>query len=270
MRKRILVMALSLCFAITATVGSAERYVREREMLTVAGQQEVWQLVWDGAPSSACGAEELDASITCPCNGFAYGEKGKLILSRVRGDHEIESLNLGPLFDGQEHPSAQPASDGLSYLQRWPMLAEDSDQLSHPKNGFVSEVHRRAPMHVMELRDYDHDGNATEFLVQVATLPCGKRQYVAVGVSKRNRHLHALASTANPKTPLVLPLQVWQALLENGKHHVVATWRCGDHGSEEFEDSVVSAEAGAIRVIDRTFTCMENGERGKLLKQTSR
>jgi hypothetical protein len=57
----------------------------------------------------------------------------------------------------------------------------------------------------MKVADYDRDSEATEFLIQFGTLPCGKSQFAAVGVSAKESHLHALTSVAKPDTPLIMP-----------------------------------------------------------------
>ena len=59
--------------------------IREQKTVVVDGQAETWQLRWASEPKSACGSEEADMSLTCPCDGFAYGEEGRLSLIRKRG-----------------------------------------------------------------------------------------------------------------------------------------------------------------------------------------
>jgi hypothetical protein len=239
------------------------------QTVMVAGRPEVWELVWDGKPRSICGPDD-PVALTCPCMGFAYGEMGTLSLKRIRNGHETEQLNLGPFFDDQEHPSEQTEARGKSYLQRWPIISEDANQLINPSKNFALGVSRRFATQTMKFADYDHDGSATEFLLQVGTLPCGKRQYMAVGTSKAIPHLHALNSASNPTTPLVLPAQVWQALLDGNGTHSVTTWACGDHGSYVLQDVLVSAENGSIHVTNRKFGCTANGDRGELQSQLER
>ena len=94
------------------------------------------------------------------------------------------------------------------------------------------------------------------------TWPCGKREYAAIGLTAKDRHLHALTSAASPRRPLLMFEWEWQALLKGPGPHIVTTVRCGDHGVEEYGDAVVSADHGRIYVKDRRFACLGNGSRG--------
>ncbi len=120
----------------------------------------------------------------------------------------------------------------------------------------------------MNFADYNRDGLSAKFLVQVGTMPCGKHQFAAVGITKANPHLHALASVAHPKTPLMMPLNAWQALLKSPDPTVVSIWDCGDHGSEERREFVVSADSGDIRVKDRLFSCPADNQPEMLVEET--
>jgi hypothetical protein len=80
----------------------------------------------------------------------------------------------------------------------------DREDRGDPK--LVTDIERRPAPVIMKFADYDRDGEATEFLIQVRTLPCGKSQFAAVGVSAKESHLHALTSVAKPDTPLIMPL----------------------------------------------------------------
>jgi hypothetical protein len=96
-----------------------------------------------------------------------------------------------------------------------------------------AEISRRAAPTVMRFGDYNQDGAETEFLLQIGTLPCGKVQYAAIGVTAGNPHLHALGSAAHPDALLAMPLPAWHALLLKRPQSTVALQACGDHGSEQ-------------------------------------
>ncbi len=250
-----------------ASSGDAgEPVLREQRSVRVQGAKEVWQLVWEGKPSAVCGPEEGDIAITCPCSGLAYGEYGKLFLVRNRDGREIERLDLGPLFGKAGYLDADQ-NEGAAYVQRWPWKIGDFDRQARDDPTLLSDIERRPAPLIMRLADYDRDGEASEFLIQVGTLPCGKWQFAALGVSAKQPHLHALASAANPDTPLIMPLNAWQALLKGPGPHTVTTWACNDHGSEVRTELVVSASHGEIHVKNRTFSCPENGQAEKLLSE---
>jgi hypothetical protein len=66
----------------------------------------------------------------------------------------------------------------------------------------------------------------------------------------------------------MMPEAAWQALLKSAGPTAVPTWACGDHGSENRSELVVSANNGAIRVKDREYSCPADGEAEKLLRVT--
>lgn len=251
----------ALAFAATVIVGPAaatSERVREQQAVTVGGVEETWRLVWTGRTRQICRPDEIEMAITCPCSGWAYGEAGDLALVRLRAGREVERLSLGRYFGDFDYPAGEVAA-GEAYLQRWPL--HDDDREGDPS----AAIMRRPQVQAMRFADYDHDGHATEFLMQVGTLPCGKRQYVALGVSAANPRLHALGSAAHPDKPLVLPAQAWAALETAAQPGAVDAWQCGDHGSERHTDVVLSTEPGRIRVLARSFSCPEDGSAEKLL-----
>ena len=113
--------------------------------------------------------------------------------------------------------------------------------------------------------DYDHDGQASEFLLQVGNAPCGKRLMALIGISRNQPHLHAFSSTAHPERPLVLQNREWAALLRANGPITIRDWECGDHGSVQAMEITLSARDGRISVHSRTFSCLENGSRGKVV-----
>jgi hypothetical protein len=147
------------------------------------------------------------------------------------------------------------------------MDSGDLDREGSDDRAFVADVRHRAPATIMKLADYDRDGNATEFLIQVGTMPCGKHQFAAVGVTRANPHLHALSSVAHPDAPLIMPGPAWEALLKSAGPTTITTWTCGDHGSDVSTELVVSAQNGVIRARERTYSCSTGDKRGKLLDE---
>lgn len=242
--------------------------VREQKTVTVGAVREIWRLQWDRPPTAVCGADDPSVSLMCPCDGFAYGEQGELALVRIRPNGETENLELGPLFIREE---VGGLGSGPGFLQHWPTnrsgphgdyTARDNDAT------FVHEVVRRGSTDVMRFADYDHDGMATEFLLQVGTLPCGKHQMVLVGISKRNPHLHVFSSVEAANTPLVLNQWQWKALL--GSHGTVNTlrWACGDHLSGVEWTDAISAQDGLLHDLTKSRKCSQSEQDGAPLDST--
>ena len=244
--------------------GAAEQVVREQRTVMVQGVEETWELVWDGKPSTVCAPDEVDMAITCPCSGWAYGEYGKLLLVRRRAGEVVDRMDLRPLFGKFDYPEYEKVK-GTAYLQRWPFRDSDIGREDDPT--LTSEILRRPPSSIMKFADYDRDGEATEFLIQVGTMPCGKHYYSAVGVSRRNLHLHALSTAENPDSPLAMPLDAWEALLKSPGPTKVPTWECGDHASHFRSELLVSAKNGEIHARWRDFPCSIKGASAKPASQ---
>jgi hypothetical protein len=251
--------------AAAAAPAARSDVVREEHQLTVAGSPEIWRLTWRSKPISVCGPDEIEMAMTCPCTGWAYGEAGDLVLERFRAGRVIEHLRLAPLFGKYDYPDAKRV-EGKAYVARWPFRLSDIDRAEEPR--LASEIRRRPVVPIIRPADYDHDGHASEFLMQVGTLPCGKTQFAAIGVSASNPHLHALTSVAHPEKPLVMPLHAWEALLSSPDPAPVVIWECDDHGSEVRSLLQVSAANGQIRAVDTDYGCPSAGRAGRQLKST--
>ena len=131
--------------------------------------------------------------------------------------------------------------------------------------GFASRLRDRPIVQIMRFEDYDHDGRATEFALQIGTLPCGKKMSVVVGVSRKSSHLHVFSSAILPKEPLILMSWQWAAL-GNAKGSVkVSDGLCGDHGSEVEREVELRAQNGNISATRRTYQCVDGGRRGRLV-----
>lgn len=233
--------------------------VRERLLVAVGSGTEEWRLEWHAPPKPACDPSGEDW-YTCLCDGFAFGEAGQLDLVRhVRGMPE-ERLCLSPLF------TAGYDGDAIAMLPRWPVHEGDFEQMGLP--GFGKMVRSRPVVRIMELADYDHDGRATEFLLQTGAGPCGHRQTVLVGISRKNPKLHVFGTLARPNIPLVLESpDAWMQFLRSKGKTTVISWPCGDHGSEEERTMELVAEASGIRAFLVRYTCVEEG-RSRLVLRT--
>ncbi len=232
--------------------------LREERPITINGQPETWRLEWQRPPVAVCAPPDPEW-YTCPCEGFAFGERGELDLVRLRGGKEVERLPLTPFFDGGEMPTDQPGA----VLRRVAPIKADMD--AGPEDpGLPSRVAKRPVDSILQFADYDGDGQATEFLLQVGAEPCGKRMTIAIGVSRTEPGLHSLHTALQPGQPLVLRADHWLALLAAKSPVRVVDWPCGDHGSDTETELELSRGPGGIAVHRREFDCTEDGKRGKL------
>lgn len=264
---------LALCLSLAASsalYAAPGDILRESRAVTVSGKAEVWQLVWEGKPRSICGPEDIETAITCPCTGFAYGEMGRLSLVRKRGGKEVDRLALGPLF--AELPADN--SQGLAAMQWRPFNSHDfdiaTDGTKAQQARLQAAIKVRPGPRAMRLMDFDHDGQASEFMIQVSAGPCGHTDYVAVGVSKAEPRLHPLTSTGAAKGEVLnLPGSAWQVLGSARGSGKVTSWPCGDHGADQREELVLNASAGRISVKRRSYTCPEDGSAEKLIEEAA-
>lgn len=250
-------LTLSISTGATATAADDWPRIREQKTVVVNGKPERWRLEWERKPTPACGADEQDVSLTCPCSGFAFGEQGPLALVRVRSDGKTERLELGPLF-GMDGDFG--AGNREAVLQRWAPIetgGPESDFQHALDDDFAAKVAKRPDVDVMQFADFDHDGQATEFLLQVNTLPCGKHQMVLVGVSKANPHLHVFSAAEKPEEPLVLGSWEWEALRQTRGPIAVVDWNCGDHGSEKEWRVRLSTDSGVIHASKTSDYCAD-------------
>jgi hypothetical protein len=236
--------------------------IREEHKILINGVEETWRLEWAGAPKPVCSPEERDIWSTCPCAGFAFGEKGSLTLVRKRPGQPDERLDLNRLFSGDLDG---PADAGEVVLRRWDVHEEDLDHSGSP--GFAARVRARPTAAAMRFGDYDHDGKATEFVFQVGTLPCGKKMSVVIGVSAKNPRLRVFSSTGNPDKPLILQASHWEALIGAKSPVKVVDWKCGDHGSDRETELQLSADKNGIHVSRTEYECNQDGSRGRFLKK---
>jgi len=227
----------------------ATAVVREERRVVVAGATETWRLEWVRPPIPTCVDESWS---TCACAGWELGERGDLDLVRVRpraaggprdaagGDVVEERLHLNPVFGG-----------GEGILPRWPVLPRDRGKAKID----WAEIAPRTPVRVMTFGDYDHDGHATEFVLQVDADACGHAPAVVIGVDARNPKLHVFAPKAKPNEWITLERRSdWEAV--RAKVPVTLTEvACGDHGAEERVTLAIAASPDGLDVTKTTERC---------------
>ena len=252
--------AVSIALVLGTLAKQTQSQVREDQSVLVNSILEHWLLQWQAPPQPVCSPEDPNWS-TCPCHGFAFGEMGHLDLVRKRPRHSDETFPLTPLFAYGEFPSLQRDGDAAA-LQRWPVL--NTDNYEDHSVAFAQQVRKRPPAKVIQLGDYDHDGNATEFLLLVASGPCGHNGAILVGISRNRPSIHAFSSIAHPERPLILDTHFWKELLPSQGRIESSQIRCGDHGAEEQTDVRLVVSARGIDATRLTYDCTPRGDRGSL------
>lgn len=211
--------------------------VREEKKVMVDGVVETWALVWRAPPRPSCTDKLWN---TCLCGRLAYGETGQLDLVRTRPDMPDERLDISRLF----------ADVGEMTIPRWPVLSGDPEVVD------LGAIKKRPPVEVMKLGDFDHDGRATEFVLQLSSgSPCGRSPSLLVGISKEQPQLHAFGTADHPKQRLVLEhFDDWEKLRTKGSTALIQL-ACGDHGSETEESLEVTISPQGFRTKKRARRC---------------
>lgn len=255
-----------LVIALCAGACGRSAIVREQATVHRGAIAEDWRLEWRTPPKDAC-VPETAMDITCPCVGFSYGQRGILDLVRHRRDAGDERLPLTPFFQYGETPiySEIPHDSTEAVLQRWPVFGADFSVDDRDELG--RRVRKREAVSTLRLGDYDHDGQATEFVLQVGTLPCGKRESVLVGISAAHPALHAFSSIAHPDQPLVLEATIWEALLKPDTVTAVE-WACGDHGGDTQTEVRIVVTSRGFDGVRSEYECGAHGKGTKLLSSS--
>jgi hypothetical protein len=230
--------------------------VREQHTVQVNGANETWKLEWDTLPASACGPDDVAVALACPCSGFAYGEAGRLSLVRLRPGANREVLDLTDFYRRE----LLPVPGNLAVLQRWlpvPATAHDEDDDWHHASdfNFLARVRSRGAATVMRIGDYNHDGQASEFLLQVGAQGCGRHIMVLVGVSKYNTRAHVFASAEAPEAPLELDAQTWEAVRSSAKPIRMLESSCQGQAGQVESAVRVEARHGIFHVQRATHPC---------------
>jgi hypothetical protein len=233
------VAALDAATSATTAASPSQAVVREEKTVVVDGVSETWRLEWIRPPVPAC----MDSTWeTCACAGFSFGEKGDLDLVRTRPGAPDERLHLNPFFD-----------DGDARLPRWVVMPEDRSGAAAKKPS-VAEIQKRELVPVMKLGDYDHDGRATEFVLQIAAYACGHTPSILVGIT-RTRGLHAFPAGDKPNEPLTLESAADWEKVRTKLPLTLASIKCGDHGAtEETSIEVTKTDAG-LRSVEAKRPC---------------
>lgn len=213
-------------------VPSGTSLVREETRVLVDGVEETWRLEWRTPPVLAC----VDATwSTCICLGFAFGEEGEIDLVRMRPGRAPEKLDLG-----------------RQTIQRWRLTEAEKKMLGGdvpPPD--VSVLRHRPTVKVMKIGDYDHDGRATELVLQNGAGPCFHTSAMLVGIERKNDSLHVFEQVGGS---LLLSPGEWEKVRESLPRTFVAI-PCGDHGAEEETKITIFQTGHGLRTTETIRRC---------------
>lgn len=213
--------------------------VREEITVVVAGVTEHWRLEWRRPPTPEC---MDDAWNTCPCNGIEFGEEGELDLVRERDGAPAERLALDALYTNR-----------TAALPRWKKQPDDAKDLAVVP---TPEALRTRPLvRVMKLADYDHDGQATEFVLRVGYEACGHAPALLVGLAANHPKLHAFGTAEAPAEPLLLENAAQWEQVKHALPATLTTLGCGDHGSDVERITRITRDAAGLHAATSETRC---------------
>jgi hypothetical protein len=242
--------------ALTPDAAAGEPVVREEAKVTVDGKTETWRLVWRTPPKLAC--VEANEWWACPCNGFAFGEEGSLDVVRTRSDGSEDRLALDEKMVQRWIPTKAETDAAMrAGIARG---ATDGDA-GAAKTRAELEGHQIAK--VLNIGDYDHDGRATEFVLQVSAGPCWHKEAVLVGLERTNERLHVFVDeTPEPNPDPSLPsdpeITLEPSDWEKARVALPRTFirvPCGDHGAMEAQLLTLTRGPAGLRAKKHTRRC---------------
>ncbi|HEX7665285.1 MAG TPA: hypothetical protein VF407_12260, partial [Polyangiaceae bacterium] len=135
---------------------------------------------------------------------------------------------------------------------RWQVDDKERKSLKVPAQAALQQ---RPIVKVMNVADYDHDGRATEFTLQVGSTPCGHQASVLVGIDKKNPRLHVFVNSTTTKDDwITLRPSEWEKVKEKVPQEFVEV-ACGDHGADEEQRVQVSGGASGLHLTNSSTKC---------------
>lgn len=235
--------------------------VREEATVVVDGVGETWRLVWREPPAAVCNnlTDQKAVGAPCSCWPFGFAQAGVLDLVRVRpttvawrgGVEREERLRLNQFLSEAFTPAQDAGVAPLWVTRSQKDVSDTRDTVP------IAEIEKKPLVKLMTFADYDHDGEATEF---VMTFPsygaaCGHySEAIVLGVSKARPYLHKFDVALRSESD-------WEAVrkAKAGEPVKVVDLACGDHGNTEGEQSrIVTWDAKGLHVQEKTTPCASN------------
>ncbi len=212
--------------------------IREQRRVVFGGVEEIWRLRFTGA--STAPTMPPPHEWTCPDRYEAQFDAGAVVLERLRGGVVIEAITAveGGNVD---------FGGGIAAYWQVPNFDEDppSRDIGNPWET------------LLDIGDYNHDGDASEFVLPGAHICCGHAVSFIVGVTRDHPRLHVLTWRGGGAMTLPIERGRWEAVRARPRGEIV-TWGCGDHASEHEERMRWWPAHGGLRVAFPVRQCPES------------
>jgi hypothetical protein len=191
--------------------------IRESRMVMVDGVMEEWRVRFI-SPSGAYPSIPPD-EWNCIESFYNHFDRGDAVLERLRDGVVIERIDHLPCAEGSYMPCP------YSLLIPRHAVPYPFDEAS----ATAATLEHLPWITWLDIADYNHDGQATEFAVNVGRIACAVQVSLVVGVTRDRPRFHVLR-WANGDTMSNAVDQTWWDDVRDrsrGEHVSIA---CGDHG----------------------------------------
>lgn len=211
--------------------------IREQRRVVFGGVEEIWRLRFTSA--STAPTMPPPHEWTCPDRYDAQFDAGAVVLERLRGGVVIEAITAVEVGDDE-------IGGGIAAFWQIPNIDED------PPPRDIGNPWQT----LLDIGDYNHDGDASEFVLPGAHICCGHAVSLLVGVTRDDPRLHVLTWRGGGTMSLPNERDRWEAVRARPRGEIV-TWGCGDHASEQEERTRWWPGRGGLRAANSVRQCPE-------------
>lgn len=218
--------------------GYSPSMIRDRVEVDIGQGPETWLLRWKKAPKPACFTAE--ARKLARCLGLAGpGESGPIEIVRVRDGAEVAASDLTPIFGQEDAPVIARFPPGVRFSAKALTEAKATK--------------------VMDLRDYNQDGRAAEFVLVGRYNPRRGPPLDRIG------HLTGLSPNGGGLFSYAIEgTGTWESVRTMTDTFELVLIPCNDHASDlEYVDVFTRTPRGVTREM-RKYRCLPTGARGRL------
>gem|GEM_PF-1143181 len=228
--------------------------VRDSALVSLGnGVTETWRLAWTSPPTPYCSSydEVTDPAAWCR-KGLLFSDRGSAELRRERDGAVVDRFSLDPIYAGDDvYGPGRPA------FPRWSLTSAEVGALlsAPPGTDFRARFEGRPLARILTLADFNGDGIAAEFVVQIGASPFGGGRAAALVGLRSDRRLGVFGGPLTGSSPVVLTSPDQWLAVRGGRDARLVQRGCGDHGRDEEEALVLRWEEGELIAVAQTVSC---------------
>ncbi len=190
--------------------------IRESHRVMVDGVEEEWRVRFE--TSSRPSEEQDDEGGTC-LDAFARRHDERPAV--------IERLRNGVVVDSLRNACMSGDSGGGCFPHL--LIPRRVQSTMRQPSPTPAQLERTPWITVLDIGDYNHDGRAWEFALNIGYLICGHPVSAVIGITRDQPRLHTLRWADNQPMALINDLRQWDAVRAHPRGEMVI-WGCWDHG----------------------------------------